>query len=587
LISVEAAQRLLSGKITFMSIGRSGFGKQTESINFDAIMASYFDRALQLLRRAGIDVSERIAMTTSATAGAIDMGVRRAAALHGIPMVAFINDGLMPHVARDDPFLPATVHTGGDDAEYSKTSIGLADIVLALPGGAFSLYSDIPQALRLGKDIALVYDESVSESAVSIQNGSVRLGNHVVGLVKEKRRLTRAMRATGLKGSETEIWDPAYEHAASVNAFLRSRPETHIAKLSAKMTELGSPMTPQEIWQKLTIIDKPEQWATLLLRKLGITDDLEVLIRRNTADPITDAAAIFAGVPIVLSMAGRSQMANKASGGAEMRMLEGMLHGFVASLTDTHGRGYRETGIVHGMSDYGSDAYFVNALLERGFPGLGIVKPEWSGFIDDGTKGRSSYVFTEDTYDGFSAGYVGNGLGFRSDGLVVFEGNAGVKRHILEALRSDIPVAIVPLTDDPLYANFHDLQKGIVVPDRLNNVGKWVLASERRKALPHFFVRIRELTGTTVNLVDPKASLRMMVGRLRASSKAPTDDEAKTRASHALYLVGECLDMLDFSTTIDANPGIFSVRSGAELAAFREALWLGKSLATMPAVEEA
>jgi hypothetical protein len=564
-ISLDDAREILSGKVNILSIGRSGFIDEDDARYFDEMLNSLFDEAFHLLRRAGLNLKDHLAMTTSATGGTIDFGVRRKAALHRIPTVAFIHDSLMKYVDPRDPYLPGVVNTGLTD--YSELTIATADVVLALPGGAFSLFNDMTHALLQNKPIVLVYDKRVPKMDKSIFDGTERIGNHVALIVEEKDQLTADVQhhlfeRYRKKFSQDEIWDPSFEYADEVTQWILAQ-ETTIGKLSKTVSEKGQALTPQEIWKRMTVITTPEEWAQFLLRKMGIQEPLRDLIKGRTANPVTSAAPSLNGSLLNIAFAGRSQLINKTSGIHEFRQISLLLKQLSELLTESFGFSRRDIGVIHGMSNYGADGAVLREMVLKGYPAVGIVKPEWSAWTNETAKVRSDYMLTEDTYEAFSLGYLGEGLGFRTDVLIVFEGNAGVKEHIRKAVEKGIPVIVVPLTSDPLFGNFWDVQKGKMFEDRMLNVAKWAMQGERNKAIPGILAKIEALTGKSVERGNLKASLEAI--------KKTTDSK------QAHYLITEVLDMLDPRTTADANPNIHIMTSAEEISKFLNRHYLKKS----------
>ncbi|MBI4365280.1 MAG: hypothetical protein HY543_00510 [Deltaproteobacteria bacterium] len=573
-ISIEEARALCAGKFVLMTVGRSGFVNEDDNRHFGKVLQDFFNQMFHLLRRAGIDPSATLAMTTSATAGTVDIGIRRTAAFHRIPCVAFIDDTLMPWVDPNDAFMPGVVHTGSN-RDYSDVSIAEADTVLTLPGGAFSLLNDMPWALRQGKEIVMVYDPRIPKTDRSIFDGSSRIGNHATMIADEIDALTDSISdavadATGgARYSKTELWDPRFTHAELVRDRIMSGASA-LAQLSRKMTEFGHPMSPQAIWQRITVVRNPKELATYLSRRLGSHGrSLDEMIVKRTDAPVTAGTASLAGTKMNAAFTGRSQFINRGAGDAELRLIATMLKQLDALFTNRFGYSRRDIGVIHGMSNFGADGVFLREFVLKGHPAIGIVKPEWAEWIDAEAKRRSDYVLTDDTYTAFSQGFMGMNLGFDTDALVVFEGNAGVKDHIRSALRRGVPVIVVPLSSDPLYGDFWDVQKGKLCTDRLQNVGRWVLQEERRKIIPQFLAKISTLTGLDLSAqwgddrTTALSSIAAAIAQLQGNAET---DEQRTALQHAAYLLTEVQEMWDPTTTVEGNDNLIIARNASEIA---------------------
>lgn len=557
-ITLEKADDLRMGKLTIMSIGRSGFVSDSEEQAFKDLMDHVFDDGFEMLRRAGIKLQDRVVMTTSATGGTIDLGVRRAAAIHDIPSIAFINDELRRHVDPRDSFMSNVVDL--EAKHYSNETIARADVVVALPGGAFSLFEDIPAALLLDKEVVIVYDGELAEKSSSIFDGKMRIGNHSALLVNEHDRLTleteMMLREKGIAITADEIWNPSSRYAKLIEDYIRSRPDSVYAELSKIMAAKGRPMSPQEIWHAFHVVRNAREWAAYLLHTLGEETPLQDLIDLRASGPVSTVDRSLNGAALTIAITGRSQTINRTAGFAELHFITEQLRLLDLLLTHHRGLSRRDIGIVHGHSNVGIDGAVLRELVRRGYPAIGIVKPEWKEWATEAAR-WSDYILTDDTYEAFSAGFMGEGLGFETDLLIVFEGNAGVKGHIKAAVERGIPVVVMPLTDDPLFGDFFDVQKGRLFPDRLQNVGKWVFQQERDQATSSLAGRIATLSGVTVEGAWDASAVAYVEGQLSMLAESAAEEARREALKRAQHLVGEIRDMLDPSTTVDANPKIY------------------------------
>ncbi len=582
LIPLAEGQGMLAGRFNILPIGRSGFTNEDDARHFEALMEGIFDGSLHLLRRAGIDPSSALVLTTSATGGTVDMGVRRVAALHRVPTLAFICASLMCYVDPRDPYIPSVINTDAAGRDYSELSISLSDVVLSLPGGGFALFNDLPFAIAQGKETVVVYDPSVNHRNVSVTDGSLLIGNHGVTLVHEQRRVTksiqRALRKEGQPLRAADMWDPNHKRAQRLADMILGRSEV-FGKLVKILAAKGLSLSPQQLFAKVRVIERPHEWAQYLYGRLGGKGRMEDAVSIKTVDPVVEARQSLAGAKMILSITGRSQWINKTSGTPESHHIGAILRQLSEMLCDRLGLSRRDIGVVHGMSNYGADGMTLREFVLKGHPALGVVKPEWANWTDAVAKGKSDYILTPDTYEAFSAGYVGDGLGFRSDAIIVFEGNAGVKSHIKKAVSLGIPVIVVPLTDDPMFGDFYDVQKAKMFPDRLLNIGKWVFQAERDEALEYLIKRVGALLETDVDFNRRNAERE--AARLRRFIEAVRKSAAREESvlKNADGLLGEVEDLLDASTTVENNPHIMVARTAEEIMGVMEALWLQKKSA--------
>lgn len=564
-VSFENAQRIAAEKFGIMVVGRSGFVDEAHSRIFQRILNECLYNTMFLLQRAGFDV-ESLAMMTSMTAGSVDFSVRRAAAHWNIPALAFMNGDLAKYADPADPFVALTVDTdsAGTGKSYSETSIGLSCLVLSVPGGPFALFNDVFEALKLDKPIVFFKDDRIPALNVNVQTGQSMIGNHVLVMLDEKEKLTDAViknlrgKIRGLKKSD--IWNPKFRHHQAIKAelvrILNDDPcfsSSAHATLMNKFSDAGVHMDPIKMWKQITVVASARELATCILNHNGqaITDlDSHILAQHN--GPLDDRQdSPLKNTRLNLALTGRSQMINKASGQFEMQEIDLFLEQVRVVLAR---RGYRaqDIGVIHGSSNYGADGAFLRHLSDRGFPSLGIVKPEWAEWTADEAKRRSDYVLTADTYEAFSEAYVA-----QANILVVFEGNDGVMGHIKAALKKGIPVVIVPMTNDPLISDFFDVQKGRVFENRMSNVGKWLFAGQRREFTAQVISQLSALTHTDLKIPGSKNKKDYF-----ESLQSQFADNKR-----ALKLIQFALDMLDLSTTVEHNPGksIQVVRSPSEL----------------------
>lgn len=562
-ITREDAIRILEGKFTVMSIGRSVFAKGDENDVFHQLMQDYFDKTINLLMRAGIDVSQKMALLTSATSGTIDLGVRTAAFEFGVPTVAFVSPGLAGHVDPHDAYLPGIVHTSDDD--YSPVSIGMSDVVLGFPGGNFSLFNDVPAAIEKGKDIIFILDKRIPEMNASISDERTFVGNHVLHFVLEYWKLREEFSASRKDGSPETSADQAGSDQA-FNAFVMAHKDATLTKIVEKLRQKGIEVTPLEVFRKIKVIDSPDEWAQYLFNKMGGKGDLKEAITASSKDP-TPAANKLASTRVNIGITGRTQHWNKASGRPELDNTRIYLGQILSLLRDAHGFSRKDVGLVHGMSNWGVDGVTLGEAT--GYPALGISKPSWAKWVDNFAKSQSDYILTKDTYEAFYGGFFGEDLGFETDVLLVFEGNAGVKGLIQKAVQKNVPVIVVPLTDDPLFGDFADAQKRETLKNRVLNIGKWASQKEREKALPHMIAKIRELTGLEIRFTPKSDYWVNLLSELQIAKSALQDSDPQiVNLKQAIDIVKELIDMLDLNTTFENNPNIHLMTDPVEIAAF-------------------
>src|SRR5262249_45394043 len=145
----------------------------------------------------------------------------RAAALHQLPVVSYIDDELVKHVDPSDHYPARVVYC--PPGRYSLLSTELADLLLAFPGGGYALLNDIPAALSHGRDVVLIHDERLPGTEKSVFDGNERIANHVSLLIEEKARLTAIIRERlphCCDLPESEIWDAHSPYAKEVGAIL-------------------------------------------------------------------------------------------------------------------------------------------------------------------------------------------------------------------------------------------------------------------------------------------------------------------------------------------------------------------------------
>lgn len=427
-----------NGRKNILIVGNSGIKEDSVRERYIAAVNNVMNYTLSKERRVGNLPEEKVSLSCSLTNGVIEQITRELAYRYNAPIGVYGNDWFLSEqdfVDLYDKTMPPVLMTGADD--YSKVSVANCDVFVSFGGGGFVLTSDLVEAIAQGKP-AILHNFDFLPAYTKAQLETNPSGR-------------QQFLANVVKALETEDW--AYQQV--------------LEKVQALSPDRK--WTMDDIKGSLTITRTKEEFAEAYHTHTGNEGSLEGKFAAVYKKPILTVTSnelpeveiekirreLFGGALFLLALTGRTQFDNREAGAREKRMIKSFIDRFVQVLRDVYGMSPYHLGILHGMSEKGSDGEFLKGFLAEGNRGYGVVKPEYFGSVTDLAMRLSSFVYTVDDYDPYSLAYV-----CLADALQVFEGNDGVLSHVNMAFSRNVPVILTDVTNNPIKSAFWDQEGG-------------------------------------------------------------------------------------------------------------------------------